>query len=132
MDPSVRWDDGRYKRDGGRKKPILLLNKPCFAWLPSLLLRQLVQQSDPERFRKLRAHRHAVIPFVGEGRTLDRIFLGHQHRQLAAEIEIAGDVTMMVGERMRHHADTKAAQHLEEALRIADSCHGMHAVPAER
>src|SRR3546814_14054121 len=41
-------------------------------------------------------------------------------------------ITMMVGESVRHHGDTEAAQHGEEAFRIADASHGMHALAGER
>src|SRR5690606_41353021 len=46
--------------------------------------------------------------------------LGHQHRQVAAELEVFGGETVVVGKGVRHHRDAAAAQHGEETLGIAD------------
>src|SRR3546814_10604956 len=93
---------------------------------------QAIQQRDPERLRQLGADRGAVVAVGGEHLALHRVLLGHQHRQVAAEAQVLGNVTVVVGEGVRHDGDVVAAQGVEEAFRVADAGDRVHALAGKR
>src|SRR3546814_2905494 len=93
---------------------------------------QAIQQRDPERLRQLGADRDAVVAVGGEHLALHRVLLGHQHRQVAAEAQVLGNVTVVVGEGVRHDGDVVAAQGVEEAFRVADAGDRVHALAGKR
>src|SRR5690348_15302676 len=63
---------------------------------------------------------HEPATLVGEGRAFYGIFLRHEHGQRVAELQVARLERVMIRHRMFVDREARIAQHVEEALRIAD------------
>src|SRR5690606_35272007 len=90
-----------------------------------------IQQCDPEGFGEDGLDRDGVEARGGEGGGLDRVLFGHQHREVAAEVEVVGGVAVVVGEGVGDDGDAEGAQHFEEAFGVADAGDGVDALAGE-
>src|SRR5690606_9143274 len=89
---------------------------------------QFVQEGYPEGFGEDGLDRDGMEARGGERGGLDRVLFGHQHGEVAAEVEVVGGVAVVVGEGVGDDGDAEGAQHFEEAFGVADAGDGVDAL----